>query len=55
MLNRSKGPAMWSPRAQVDRMRFSENWRIILESSDNLDLWQDVVTGILLKKIELLA
>ena len=41
MLNRSKGPAMWSPRAQCDRMRFSENWRRVLENTDNLDMWQD--------------
>ena len=47
MLNRSKGPAMWSPRAQSDRMRFSEEWRNMLEETDNLDFWQD-------KAIELL-
>ncbi len=41
MLNRSKGPAMWSPRSQCDRMKFSEEWRHILENTDNLDLWQD--------------
>ncbi|MBM3403382.1 MAG: tRNA uridine-5-carboxymethylaminomethyl(34) synthesis enzyme MnmG [Bacteroidetes bacterium] len=46
MLNRSKGPAMWSPRAQSDRMRFSEKWRELLESIPNLDFWQDLVTGI---------
>jgi len=46
MLNRSKGPAMWSPRAQSDRMRFSETWRLTLESLTNLDFWQDTVTGI---------
>src|SRR5512133_1819796 len=43
MLNQSKGPAMWSPRAQCDRFRFTENWRNILENTDNLDLWQDSV------------
>jgi tRNA uridine 5-carboxymethylaminomethyl modification enzyme len=43
MLNRSKGPAMWSPRAQSDRMRFSELWRSILENTPNLSLWQDSV------------
>ncbi|MEL7585780.1 MAG: tRNA uridine-5-carboxymethylaminomethyl(34) synthesis enzyme MnmG [Prolixibacteraceae bacterium] len=43
MLNRSKGPAMWSPRAQSDRMRFSEAWRRELESIEQLDLWQDAV------------
>lgn len=47
MLNRSKGPAMWSPRAQSDRMRFSEMWRHILENTENLSLWQDSVTGLL--------
>ena len=41
MLNRSKGPAMWSPRSQCDRMKFSAEWRHILENTDNLDLWQD--------------
>lgn len=46
MLNRSKGPAMWSPRAQCDKMRFSLNWRYILESACKLDIWQDFVTAI---------
>lgn len=46
MLNRSKGPAMWSPRAQSDRMRFSEKWRRMLEQTPNLDFWQDTVTGV---------
>jgi len=46
MLNRSKGPAMWSPRAQSDRMRFAEAWRLQLESLRNVDFWQDTVTGI---------
>lgn len=50
MLNRSKGPALWSPRAQIDRMRFSEEWRNVLENIPNLELWQDTVTGILLEK-----
>ncbi len=50
LLNRSKGPAMWSPRAQIDRMRFSELWRWTLESIENLDLWQDAVTGLLLEE-----
>lgn len=49
MLNRSKGPAMWSPRAQSDRMRFSEAWRLQLESILNIDFWQDTVTGIEVK------
>ncbi|MDE5635911.1 MAG: FAD-dependent oxidoreductase, partial [Muribaculaceae bacterium] len=43
MLNRSKGPAMWSPRAQSDRNRFSALWRNILENTENLSLWQDSV------------
>ena len=46
MLNLSKGPAMWSPRAQNDRFRFTEFWRDILESTPNLDLWQDAVTSL---------
>lgn len=44
MLNRSKGAAMWSPRAQSDRMRFSAEWREILENTPNLNIWQDNVT-----------
>lgn len=47
ILNRSKGPAMWSPRAQCDRMKFSATWRSIVENTDNLDLWQDDVIGLL--------
>ncbi|MCL2560921.1 MAG: tRNA uridine-5-carboxymethylaminomethyl(34) synthesis enzyme MnmG, partial [Rikenellaceae bacterium] len=46
MLNRSKGPAMWSPRAQCDKARFSELWRETLENTDNLYIWQDAVTEI---------
>ena len=46
MLNRSKGPAMWSPRAQCDRMLFSLNWRNVLESIPNLSLWQDEVVAL---------
>jgi len=49
MLNKSKGPALWSPRAQNDRMRFSEEWRRILESIPNLFFWQDMAVGILVK------
>lgn len=48
LLNRSKGPAMWSPRAQIDRTRFTELWRLTLEGIENLDLWQDSVTDILI-------
>jgi len=47
MLNRSKGPAMWSPRSQNDRMRFSASWRLALESNLNVDLWQEMVKEIL--------
>ena len=47
MLNRSKGPAMWSPRAQSDRMLFSTTWREVLENTQNIDFYQDTVTGIL--------
>src|SRR5690606_24911888 len=49
MLNRSKGPAMWSPRAQSDRWRFSEEWRLALERTSNLDFWQDMVKQILVQ------
>ena len=47
MLNKSKGPAMWSPRAQSDRMRFAESWRNMLEKTKNLDFYQEMVSGIL--------
>jgi len=50
MLNRSKGPAMWSPRAQCDRMLFSIEWRKFLENTKNLDLWQDLVTSLIIEK-----
>ena len=50
MLNTSKGPAMWSPRAQSDRMRFAEAWRGMLEQTENLDFYQEMVTGLLIKK-----
>lgn len=49
MLNRSKGPAMWSPRAQSDRMRFAEEWRLALERTPNVDFWQDMVSGLIVK------
>ncbi len=49
MLNRSKGPAMWSPRAQSDRMAFAAKWRQMLEAHPNLSFWQEMVTGIVVK------
>ena len=49
MLNKSKGPAMWSPRAQSDRMLFSATWRNMLEETPNLDFWQDTVTELLVR------
>lgn len=49
MLNKSKGPAMWSPRVQSDRMRFAEEWRIMLENTSNLDFYQEMVTGLIVK------
>jgi len=49
MLNRSKGPAMWSPRAQSDRMRFAEEWRLTLEQIPNVDFWQEAVTGLIVE------
>lgn len=49
MLNRSKGPAMWSPRAQCDRMKFSQYWREILENTPNLDMWQDIATELIVE------
>jgi len=49
MLNKSKGPAMWSPRAQSDRMLFSTEWRDMLERTPNLDFWQDMVVGLIVK------
>jgi tRNA uridine 5-carboxymethylaminomethyl modification enzyme len=49
MLNRSKGPAMWSPRVQSDRMKFSQTWRDIIENTPNLYLWQDTVTQLMLQ------
>ena len=47
MLNKSKGPAMWSPRVQSDRMRFAETWRLMLEQTPNLDFYQEMVSGLL--------
>jgi len=49
MLNISKGPAMWSPRCQSDRMLFAENWRLMLEGTPNLDFYQEMISGILIE------
>ena len=49
MLNRSKGPAMWSPRTQNDRYKFAYEWRMMLEHTQNLDFWQDMVTEVLVE------
>src|SRR6476620_7418553 len=49
MLNKSKGPAMWSPRVQSDRMLFASKWREMLENTPNVDFYQDMVVGLLIK------
>jgi tRNA uridine 5-carboxymethylaminomethyl modification enzyme len=49
MLNKSKGPAMWSPRTQNDRMRFAEEWRLMLERTPNVDFYQEMVSGLLIE------
>src|SRR5690606_8184769 len=49
MLNRSKGAAMWSPRTQDDRMLFSQEWRLALEQTPNVDFWQEMVREIIVK------
>ena len=49
MLNQSKGPAMWSPRTQNDRMLFSKEWRLMLEQTENLDFWQDMVSELIVE------
>ncbi|WP_300661113.1 tRNA uridine-5-carboxymethylaminomethyl(34) synthesis enzyme MnmG [Fluviicola sp.] len=49
MLNRSKGPAMWSPRTQNDRMKFAEEWRLLLERNLNVDFWQDMSNGLIVE------
>jgi len=49
MLNKSKGPAMWSPRVQSDRMKFAEDWRLLLEKTPNLDFYQEMVSGLLVE------
>ena len=55
MLNRSKGPAMWSPRAQCDRVHFSYNWRWLLENTENLDIWQDVVNQLIVENCKVVG
>jgi tRNA uridine 5-carboxymethylaminomethyl modification enzyme len=49
MLNMSKGPAMWSPRVQSDRMRFAECWRTMLEQTPNLDFYQEMISGLIIE------
>ncbi|MEO7175234.1 MAG: tRNA uridine-5-carboxymethylaminomethyl(34) synthesis enzyme MnmG [Saprospiraceae bacterium] len=49
MLNLSKGPAMWSPRAQSDRMQFAQKWRQMLEANQNIDFWQEMVSGLIIR------
>lgn len=49
MLNKSKGPAMWSPRVQSDRMRFAEEWRLMLENTPNVDFYQEMVSGLIIE------
>lgn len=55
MLNKSKGPAMWSPRVQSDRMRFSETWRLMLENTPNLDFYQEMVSGLIVENDEVVG
>ena len=55
MLNKSKGPAMWSPRAQSDRMMFSESWRLKLEGNKNVDFWQDMVNDVIVKNDKIIG
>jgi tRNA uridine 5-carboxymethylaminomethyl modification enzyme len=55
MLNKSKGPAMWSPRVQSDRMRFAEDWRLLLEQTKNLDFYQDMVSGLLVENYKIVG
>ncbi|MBI2257924.1 MAG: tRNA uridine-5-carboxymethylaminomethyl(34) synthesis enzyme MnmG [Flavobacteriia bacterium] len=55
MLNRSKGPAMWSPRTQNDRFRFSEEWMLLLESNPNVDFWQDTVIDLIVEDFTVLG
>ncbi|WP_395056202.1 tRNA uridine-5-carboxymethylaminomethyl(34) synthesis enzyme MnmG [Flavobacterium sp.] len=55
MLNKSKGPAMWSPRVQSDRMRFSDEWRLMLEGTPNLDFYQEMVSGMIIENNKVLG
>ncbi|MGH2665270.1 tRNA uridine-5-carboxymethylaminomethyl(34) synthesis enzyme MnmG [Flavobacterium sp.] len=55
MLNKSKGPAMWSPRVQSDRMRFSEEWRLMLEQTPNLDFYQEMVSGVIVENNKIIG
>src|SRR5579872_7414685 len=55
MLNRSKGPAMWSPRCQSDRIRFAEEWRLMLERTSNVDFWQDTVVALMVDKAQVIG
>ncbi|MDX1773002.1 tRNA uridine 5-carboxymethylaminomethyl modification enzyme [Oceanihabitans sediminis] len=55
MLNKSKGPAMWSPRVQSDRMRFAEDWRMMLEQTKNLDFYQEMVAGLLVENHKIIG
>lgn len=55
MLNKSKGPAMWSPRVQSDRMRFAETWRLMLENTPNLDFYQEMVSGLLIENHKIIG
>ncbi|WP_411029380.1 tRNA uridine-5-carboxymethylaminomethyl(34) synthesis enzyme MnmG [Spongiimicrobium sp. 3-5] len=55
MLNKSKGPAMWSPRAQNDRMRFAEEWRLALERTPNVDFYQEMVSGLLVEDSKIIG
>jgi len=55
MLNKSKGPAMWSPRVQSDRMEFAAKWRNVLEQTKNVDFWQEMVVGLIIKENRVLG
>jgi tRNA uridine 5-carboxymethylaminomethyl modification enzyme len=55
MLNKSKGPAMWSPRVQSDRMRFAEDWRLLLEGTPNLDFYQDMVSSLIVENYKVVG